>query len=73
VNRISNSKVTYIDPSARKQILENQEVILIALCQLMQNNSDRVAKDQSYRQTINKLIDGYHHTRKILGKDYIER
>lgn len=70
---MSDSKVVYINQPMQEQILRNQEVMLIAIYQLMQNNSDRVAKDQSYRQTINKLIDEYHHTRKILGKDYIER
>ena len=70
---MSDSKVVYINQPMQGQILRNQEVMLIAISQLMQNNPDRVIKDQGYRDTINELIDEYHHTRKILGKDYIER
>lgn len=70
---MSDSKVVYINQPMQGQILRNQEVMLIAISQLMQNNPDRVIKGQGYRDTINELIDEYHHTRKILGKDYIER
>lgn len=70
---MSNSKVVYINQPMQEQVLRNQEVMLIAIYQLMQNNSDRVVKDQDYRNTINELINEYQHTRKILGKDYIER
>ena len=70
---MNDSKVIYINQPIQEQILRNQEVMLIAIYKLMQNNSDRVIKDQGYRKTINELIDEYHHTRKILGKDYIER
>lgn len=70
---MSDSKVVYINQPMQEQVLRNQEVMLIAIYQLMQNNSDRVVKDQGYRNTINELIDEYQHTRKILGKDYIER
>ena len=70
---MSDSKVIYINQPMQEQILRNQEVMLIAIYKLMQNNSDRVIKDQGYRDTINELIDEYQHTRKILGKDYIER
>ena len=70
---MSDSKVIYINQPMQEQILRNQEVMLTAIYKLMQNNSDRVIKDQGYRDTINELIDEYQHTRKILGKDYIER
>lgn len=70
---MSDSKVIYINQPMQEQILRNQEVMLSAIYKLMQNNPDRVIKDQGYRDTINELIDEYHHTRKILGKDYIER
>lgn len=70
---MSDSKVIYINQPMQEQILRNQEVMLIAIYKLMQNNSDRVIKDQGYRDTINELIDECQHTRKILGKDYIER
>ena len=70
---MSDSKVIYINQPMQEQILRNQEVMLSAIYKLMQNNSDRVIKDRDYRDTINELIDEYHHTRKILGKDYIER
>ena len=73
MNRMSDSKVIYINQPMQEQILRNQEVMLTAIYKLMQNNSDRVIKDQGYRDTINELIDEYQHTRKILGKDYIER
>lgn len=52
-----------------KQILENQEVILLALSKLILpkcTNSETV-------QLNNRLIDNYHLTRKVLGKDYIKR
>lgn len=70
---MSDSKVIYINQPMQEQILRNQEVMLSAIYKLMQNNPDRVIKDQDYRDTINELIDEYQHTRKILGKDYIER
>ena len=51
-----------------KRILENQEVILLSLSRLL------VPYDQySTIKTNNGVIDCYQLTRKMLGKDYIER
>lgn len=54
-----------------KQILENQEIITLALSQLMLHSMNcRNINDITIR---NRLIDNYHKTRMILGKDYIKR
>ena len=50
-----------------RQILENQEIILLALSEL-QN-----IQDSKGRKVTNTLINKYHKTRKLLGKSYIER
>ena len=52
-----------------KQILENQEVILLALSKIM---LPKCANSET-TQLNNRLIDNYHLTRKLLGKDYIKR
>lgn len=52
-----------------KQILENQEAILLALSKLILPK----CINSETAQLNNQLIDNYHLTRKILGKDYIER
>lgn len=52
-----------------ERILENQEVILLTLSKIYLPN----VHNSETAQTENKLIDCYHETRRILGKDYIER
>ena len=52
-----------------KQILENQEVILLTLSKLILPK----CTNSETSQLNNRLIDSYHLTRKILGKDYIKR
>ena len=52
-----------------KQILENQEVILLALSTLILPK----CTNSEIAQLNNRLIDNYHLTRKALGKDYIKR
>jgi len=54
-----------------KQVLENQEIILLALSQLLLSQTG--CTDPKHRQTNNLLIDNYHKTRMLLGKDYIKR
>ena len=51
------------------QILENQEAILLALSTLITPMSTK----PHIAEVNNSLIDNYHETRKILGKDYVER
>ena len=70
---MNDQKIIHIDPSAQRQILENQEAMLNALYRLMQSTTDRVINDQEWRRDMRRLADEYHHTRKILGKDYIDR
>lgn len=55
--------------STTKQILENQEVILLALSTLILPK----CTNSETAQLNNRLIDNYHLTRKALGKDYIKR
>ena len=52
-----------------KQMLENQEVILLALSKLI---LPKCTNSETARLN-NQLIDNYHLTRKVLGKDYIKR
>ena len=52
-----------------KQILENQEVILLALSTLILPK----CVNSEITRLNNRLIDNYHLTRKVLGKDYIKR
>ena len=52
-----------------KQILENQEVILLALSTLILPK----CVNSEIARLNNRLIDNYHLTRKVLGKDYIKR
>lgn len=52
-----------------KQILENQEIILLALSKLILPK----CTNSKMAWINNRLIDNYHLTRKALGKDYIER
>ena len=68
-----------INLQVEKRILENQEVIMLALENILQNTQILVDKsllsDESvYARSIgNKLIDCYHETRRILNKKYIDR
>lgn len=56
-----------------KRLLENQEVILLALNKLLTPYCKGSLRDANGETSANnKLIDCYHMTRKILGKDYIE-
>ena len=54
-----------------KQVLENQEIILLALSRLMVNTINPI--DIQDRKIINRLADNYNKTRMILGKDYVKR
>ena len=54
-----------------KQVLENQEIILLALSRLMVNTMKLT--DIQDRKIINRLADNYNKTRMILGKDYVKR
>ena len=54
-----------------KQVLENQEVILLALSRLMVNTINPI--DIQDRKVVNRLADNYNKTRMILGKDYVKR
>ena len=53
-----------------ERILENQEVILLALSKF---TVCEAATMQSFADITNKLIDCYHATRMTLGKSYIKR
>ena len=55
-----------------KQILENQEVLLLATSKLILG-ADNIRDLSSVVKINNSLIDNYHRTRKMLGKDYIKR
>lgn len=52
-----------------ERMLENQEVILLALSKIYLPN----VHNSETAQTENSLIDCYHETRRILGKEYIDR
>lgn len=54
-----------------KQVLENQEIILLALSRLMVNTINPI--DIQDRKIINRLADNYNKTRMMLGKDYVKR
>lgn len=57
-----------------ERILENQEVILLALSKLLTPQCKGALNDTNGQtKANNRLIDCYHKTRKILGKEYIER
>ena len=66
MNDIINFQEKLLYMNVERQILENQETILLALSKL-QN-----LKDSEGRKVTNTLIDKYHKTRKLLGKSYIE-
>lgn len=72
MNKIINLQV-------EKRILENQEVIMLALEKVLRDTRILVDKsllsDESIyaRNVGNKLIDCYHETRRILNKKYINR
>lgn len=51
------------------RVLENQEKILLAISAII---TPMVAVDSRKARINNELIDCYHETRKMLGKDYIE-
>ena len=50
-----------------KRILENQEKMLLAISVII---TPKAVRPEIARLN-NELIDCYHETRKILGKDYI--
>ena len=52
-----------------KRILENQEIMLLALSKLI---LPKVC-EMKLAHLENNLIDCYHETRRILGKKYIDR
>ena len=52
-----------------KRILENQEIMLLALSKLILPK----VREMNMARLENNLIDCYHETRRILGKDYIDR
>lgn len=54
-----------------KQVLENQEIILLALSRLMVNTINPI--DIQDRKVVNRLADNYNKTRMMLGKDYVKR
>lgn len=54
-----------------KQVLENQEVMLLALSRLMVYTINPI--DIQDRKIVNRLADNYNKTRMILGKDYVKR
>lgn len=57
-----------------RQILENQEIIILAISKLLLPHCKGMLRDTSDQtKTNNLLIDNYHLTRKLLGKDYIQR
>lgn len=57
-----------------RQILENQEIIILAISKLLLPHCKGMLLDTSNQtKTNNLLIDNYHLTRKLLGKDYIRR
>jgi len=56
-----------------KRLLENQEVILLALTDLHLSKIGESKYDQSVIHRQNMIIDCYHETRRILGKEYIDR
>lgn len=56
-----------------KQILENQEIIMLALNKLLTPHCKGMLRDSNGEtEANNNLIRNYHRTRKLLGKDYIE-
>lgn len=67
MNNIINFQEKLLYMNVERQILENQEIILLALSKL-QN-----LRDSEGRKVTNTLIDKYHKTRKLLGKSYIEQ
>lgn len=72
MNKIINLQV-------EKRILENQEVIMLALEKVLRDTQILVDKSLLSNESIysrnvgNKLIDCYHETRRILNKKYIDR
>jgi hypothetical protein len=53
-----------------KMILENQEVILLAISKLLTPHCKGSLVDSNGETRTNvKLIDNYHKTRKMLGKE----
>ena len=52
-----------------ERMLENQEVILLALSKMYLPN----VHNSETAQIENSLIDCSHETRRILGKEYIDR
>ena len=50
-------------------ILENQEVILLALNKLLTPHCKGILDRNSETHANTRIIDRYHQTRKLLGKD----
>lgn len=54
------------------QILENQEIILLALNKLLTPHCKGILDANGETRTNVRVIDAYHKTRKLLGKDPYE-
>ena len=68
MNKITEFK--YRPNEIEERILENQEIMLLALCNLVQKSFNKESGDT---KIINGLIDCYHATRKINNKSFINR
>lgn len=55
-----------------KYILENQEIILLALNKLLTPHCKGTLDANGETKTNVRIIDAYHKTRKLLGKDPYE-
>ncbi len=68
-NNINNFQDKIFWMTIGRQILENQEIILLALSKLVLPR----AVNHEGTVLVNTLIDKYHKTRKLLGKSYLKR
>ena len=55
-----------------KYILENQEIILLALNKLLTPHCKGILDVNGETKTNAKIINAYHKTRELLGKDPYE-
>ena len=55
-----------------KYILENQEIILLALNKLLTPHCKGILDANEETRTNIRIIDAYHKTRKLLGKNPYE-
>ena len=55
-----------------RQILENQEVILLALNKLLTPHCKGILDANGETRTNARIINAYHKTRKLLGKNPYE-